>query len=199
MLGKNHAFWIGLGLFAAAACGWLLIETAEEIWLQESLVGLDAKVFAWLQPMQSPAGVALARIVTRLGNPLPLTVTVVLAVIVLGVAGSRAEAWVFGSGAAGAALMVSALKWIFHRARPDSALSAVLADSPAFPSGHAAMGVIVYVFLGCLIALQFRSLRVRTLIIGISITLSLMIGLSRIYLGVHWFSDVVAGFALAGM
>jgi undecaprenyl-diphosphatase len=200
MFGKNPAFWmLAVGLFIAAACGWLLIETAEEIWFQESLVGLDAKVFDWLQPMQSPTGVAFARIMTRLGNPLPLTVTVGLAAVVLGFAGSRAEAWIFGGGASGASLMVAVLKWIFHRARPDSGLSSVLANSPAFPSGHAAMGVIVYVFLGCLISLHFRSLGARLLIIGVSIILSLMIGISRLYLGVHWFSDVAAGFALAGM
>lgn len=149
--------------------------------------------------MQWPAGDAFARIVTRLGNPLPLTATVVIAIVVLVITERRAEAWIFGGGAAGAALMVAALKWLCRRARPDSALSAVLASSPAFPSGHAAMGVIVYVFLGYLIALHFRRLGVRLFIIGASIILSLMIGLSRLYLGVHWFSDVVAGFALAGL
>ena len=66
---------------------------------------------------------------------------------------------------------------------------------PAFPAERR-HGVIVYLFL---IALQFRSLGARLSIVRVSIILSLMIGLSRLYLGVHWFSDVATGFALAGL
>ena len=86
------------------------------------------------------------------------------------------------------------LKWVIFRARPENAL--IGATGYSFPSGHATMAMIFFslVLISCKEEITNNAL--RYLFIAGNITLILMIGLSRVYLNVHWLSDVIAGFAL---
>ncbi|MDA8227086.1 MAG: phosphatase PAP2 family protein [Desulfitobacterium hafniense] len=109
------------------------------------------------------------------------------------------EAMILSINLAGGWLLNLFLKVIFHRTRPDIQ-HLVKADGYSFPSGHAMISATFYGMLGYLLWLNFRehsipSWYVPVLTVGLIIT----IGVSRIYLGVHYPSDVIAGFAAGGV
>ena len=90
------------------------------------------------------------------------------------------------------------LKAFFSRPRPDLVQHLVETNSMSFPSGHAMNSAIIYLTLGSLLARSMADRRTRAFIIGIAIMLTLTIGFSRVYLGVHWPSDVLAGWSIGG-
>ncbi len=87
-----------------------------------------------------------------------------------------------------------ALKAGFARSRPDSELHRVPVDTFSFPSSHAMMSTVAYLTLGGL-ALRFAPARFRSSILAVVVGLPLLIGFTRVYLGVHWPSDVLAGWS----
>lgn len=88
------------------------------------------------------------------------------------------------------------LKLFYDRARPDLVEHLVTAHTASFPSGHATMSTIVYLTLAALIVRLVDNIRARVYVICVAALVSILVGLSRIYLGVHWPSDVAAGWAL---
>lgn len=99
---------------------------------------------------------------------------------------------------AGAGLLSVLLKYSFHRLRPDS-FFLVQETSFSFPSGHATATMCFYGMLAFFLMREVKSWPVRLLIATLTIILSLIIGISRIYLGVHYPTDVVAGYAVGFM
>ena len=100
--------------------------------------------------------------------------------------------FIFASLTGGAILSV-ALKAIFVRARPDLVPHLVVVDTSSFPSGHAMNSAIVFLTLGALLTRTQKDRAVRVYLIAVSILLTLLVGISRVYLGVHWPTDVIAG------
>jgi undecaprenyl-diphosphatase len=99
--------------------------------------------------------------------------------------------------AVGGRMLVSTLtKLGFDRPRPDLVPHATQVYTASFPSAHAMMAAITYLTLGALLARVQPRLRLKLYLIGLATALTLMIGFSRIYLGVHWPTDVLAGWAL---
>jgi undecaprenyl-diphosphatase len=95
---------------------------------------------------------------------------------------------------AGGAVLNETLKAVFARPRPDGAERVLFGDSWSFPSGHA-MGTFVLCGVAAYIVLRtIRSWTARALLVGLALAWSLAMGFSRIYLGVHYVSDVAAGF-----
>tara|TARA_B100001059_G_scaffold93153_1_gene92299 strand:- start:35413 stop:36111 length:699 start_codon:yes stop_codon:yes gene_type:complete len=98
--------------------------------------------------------------------------------------------------ATGGALVASLLlKSGFDRPRPDLVAHATLVYTSSFPSGHSMLAASAYLTMGALLAQSQPRKRVKALIIISSVFLTLLIGFSRVYLGVHWPTDVVAGWA----
>ncbi|MDB5570665.1 MAG: phosphoesterase PA-phosphatase related [Hyphomicrobiales bacterium] len=87
------------------------------------------------------------------------------------------------------------LKWGFARPRPDLVPHGARVYTQSFPSGHAMMSAIVYLTWGALLARTQDRLRVKSFIIAVAVCLTLLIGCSRVYLGVHWPTDVLAGWS----
>lgn len=88
------------------------------------------------------------------------------------------------------------LKMGFNRPRPDLVAHIVETTSMSFPSGHAMLSAVTYLTLGALLARTQERRQLRGYILGAAILITLMIGMSRIYLGVHWPTDVLAGWCL---
>jgi undecaprenyl-diphosphatase len=86
------------------------------------------------------------------------------------------------------------LKVIFHRGRPETATEFITHQSWSFPSGHAMGSLIGYGFLGFLLLERTKDRRARVAIIVAAALLAGAIGFSRLYLGVHYLSDVIAGY-----
>lgn len=96
----------------------------------------------------------------------------------------------------GGTALSEGLKLGFNRPRPDLVAHVVEATSMSFPSGHAMLSAATYLTLGALLARTQERRRLRGYILGAAILLTLLIGASRVYLGVHWPTDVLAGWCL---
>ncbi len=97
---------------------------------------------------------------------------------------------------AGGGLVCNLLKWIFVRARPDLVPHLVSVDSASFPSAHAMNSAVTFLTLGVLLSRTQKDDRLKAYLVGIAIFLTFIVGFSRVYLGVHWPTDVVAGWAV---
>lgn len=96
----------------------------------------------------------------------------------------------------GAMVLNSLLKQGFDRPRPELVAHLAEVHTASFPSGHAMLSAACYLTLGTLLAGVTRERRLKTYVMGMAILLTLVIGGSRIYLGVHWPTDVLAGWCL---
>lgn len=175
------------------ACAQVFLELADSVLEQETLVQFDFAVYAALQALRSPWLDRLMVMTTELGGA-AVTLPVVAAV-------AAALAWqrqwavmAYWIGAAAAARMsVVVLKLALARDRPGSIYSGV--ETFSFPSGHATTSLVVYGFLAFLLA-KHRSWNLRLLLYSAIAVLVALVGFSRLYLGMHWLSDVAAGYAL---
>lgn len=138
----------------------------------------------------------MARDITALGGVTLLTGVTLVATGVALFSGNRRLAVAGVISVVSGSLLVSALKHSYNRPRPDLVEHATLVSNPSFPSGHSTMAALVWLTLGIVIARTQPRHRVRVFVIAISVAITLLVGISRVYLGVHWPTDVLAGWTL---
>ena len=189
---------VGIVAFAA----YVFLELAEEIGEDEFGAMDRALLLAFRNPadVSDPLGPpwleeAVAQITALGGYP-------ILVVLVATVAGYLLVARRYGPAlfvvlSTGLGTLASQLLKLFYdRPRPDVVDHLVTIHTASFPSGHATMSAIVYLTLAALIVRLVEQTRVRIYVMSVAILITAAVGLSRIYLGVHWPSDVAAGWAL---
>ncbi len=113
--------------------------------------------------------------------------------------GRRSTALLLLASSIGATVVSSGLKAMFSRPRPDVVEHLVGVSTPSFPSGHALLSAAIYLTLGALLAREFPGTALRRYFVAVAVILTLLIGMSRVYLGVHWPSDVVAGWCIGAL
>jgi undecaprenyl-diphosphatase len=169
--------------------------------------GLDRRVLAWLMVHREawPAATGASRTITGIGNwPWSVVATAAAGLAIALIPGREPRAWRPHEALFFAAVVATgwglgrALKLAFRRDRPDLAFRLIDEDSFSFPSGHS---VFAAVFFGMLAVLAWRLARVRSaparLAIGLAcLVLMALVAASRVWLGVHYVSDVVGGLVL---
>jgi undecaprenyl-diphosphatase len=136
------------------------------------------------------------RLVTNLAGPPAVCLVVVAVAVTAWWLGRPRPALFMISATAGAGLLVWVAKHLVGRSRPGSAERLVGVTGAAFPSGHAAQSVACWVSLAVVVAWVIRN---RFVTVGaplLALAIALVVGGSRVYLGVHWPSDVIAGWSL---
>ena len=133
---------------------------------------------------------------TSLGSIVDLGVFVLLAAgLCLALRRGREAVWLVAASGGGIAVS-QGLKAVFGRARPPLALHAVEVTNASFPSGHAMLSAAVFLTLGVLVERFATDRRIKAYALTAAVVLTLLVGSSRVYLGVHWPTDVLAGWSL---
>lgn len=189
-------------LCLAAAIAWGFVELADEV-LEGETREVDFFLLLALRSAadrSDPLGPAwleeLARDLTALGSAGVLTLLTAAAVGYLQLAGKRHAAAAVLAAVVGGVLLSTVLKLGFDRPRPDLVPHAVEVYTASFPSGHSMMAAVTYLTLGALLARVEGDWRRKLYWLGIALLLTVLVGLSRVYLGVHWPSDVLGGWAV---
>lgn len=161
----------------------------------DAWVRTDRDIHQWFFDVRRPWLVDVMRLVSDLIDWTgALILVVVVSVLALRI-GHRREAVFMVLTAAGAYALSTALKEVVGRVRPDVIYQAVLIDSPSFPSGHALHSVAFYGAAAFLVNRWTGEAKARFLA-GFVVFMALLTGVSRLYLGVHWPTDVLGGWLL---
>ncbi|MFD0978195.1 phosphatase PAP2 family protein [Tropicimonas aquimaris] len=99
----------------------------------------------------------------------------------------------------GGMLLSSFAKGYFDRARPELVSHGSLVVTPSFPSGHTLMAAVVYFTLGVIVARSLPGFRLKAYVLSLAAALAMLVGISRVYLGVHWPTDVLAGWIIGAV
>lgn len=195
--GEYLGLHLTVGLFVSLIGLWLFAGVTEDVVHHDPLTQFDVTILEWLHTHNAPVGISIFQGISWMASP------TVIAPIGLGVAllliGQRrwlaVTSWLAALGGNGVLLV--ALKQIIRRPRPVYA-SAVQQSSFSFPSGHAMGSLVVYGMLAYFLVVFWAHRRsTQVAIISGTVALVIAIGISRLYLGVHYFSDVIAGYAAA--
>lgn len=133
------------------------------------------------------------RDVTALGSMIVLVLVTVAAIFYLLLIGKWREALMVLVAVGGGQILSSLLKLGIDRPRPELVSHLAEVQTLSFPSGHAMMSAVTYLTLGSMLASIAPGRATKIYVLGVAVLITLMVGVSRIYLGVHWPSDVLAG------
>ena len=139
------------------------------------------------------------RDITALGSTAVLTLMVLAVTGFLVMTRKQHAALVVLVAVVSGVLISQTMKWAYARPRPELVPHGAEVYTASFPSGHAMMSAIVYLTLGALLARTKANPGVRAYVLSVAVTLALLVGTSRVYLGVHWPTDVLAGWVLGGV
>lgn len=195
--GEYLGLHLTVGFFLSLAALWLFAGVTEDVLHHDPLTRFDLTLTTLFRAHATPLGDRIFRLVSALGSP--------VAMAIVGAGGGLfllvrrkwviVAAWV--AAFAGAGMLTIALKNLIQRPRPAAAAEFLYGTTFSFPSGHALGSLVGYGMLAYVIgATWVEGRRGRLEIVIGTAVLIIAIGLSRLYLGVHYFSDVVAGYAV---
>jgi undecaprenyl-diphosphatase len=194
--------WTVLALLALAGGVWSFVELAGEVREGET-ERIDRALLLALRSAADPADPlgppwleGVARDLTALGGNAVLGLLALMITIFLWLRRLRGAAVLLAASVAGGMLASQVLKFVFERPRPDLVPHGAEVFTASFPSGHAMMSAVVYLTLGVLLARVEPDLRVKAFVLATAVLLTVLVGVSRVYLGVHWPSDVLAGWTV---
>jgi undecaprenyl-diphosphatase len=188
---------VPLSLVIAVLSLVLLAWIAEEV-LEQNTQRFDSAIRGYVHSFATPERTAFMRRATWLGSGTVLAGTVILLALLVSLRERRSAA-LLAIAMTGAVILDQTLKWTFRRPRPQPFFDIPPPHSYAFPSGHSLMSFCFYSMVGWIIAQRLKKRWQRVAVWCVMAMLIGLVGLSRIYLGVHYPSDVLAGYAAAAM
>jgi undecaprenyl-diphosphatase len=194
----GHELGILVLLFAIAAGVWAFAALASEVKDGET-DSFDRRVLLAMRrpgdlaPIGSPAFQEAVRDVSALGGVTLLSLVTAIAVGFLVLDGKSHMAVFAVASVTGGTIAAALLKEFFQRPRPEIVPHIAYAANSSFPSGHSMMSAVTYLTLGALLARSQERKRLKAYFLLLAAFLSCLVGLSRVYLGVHWPTDVLAG------
>jgi undecaprenyl-diphosphatase len=184
---------LALALVAAALSAIAFAHIAEDYLTNDPLARWDVSFARWLAGERSGVGTDFFRVLTFIGSPAVALAVAAVVCVALYRRGRLVEAALLPVVVGGAELLNLVLKLAFHRPRPEFAF--VHLDTYSFPSGHAMISTATYGALAYLAWGPLRTWGRRLSMVAGTVALVALIGFSRLYLGVHYLSDVLAGVA----
>lgn len=189
----------GVALMAVLLVGaaWLFFGILEDVVTGDPLVRADTAIYHALQDLRTPPGDAAMIVITELGDTTVVVVITIVVFLWLAWKRARRSAVYWLVAIAGASALNTAIKVALHRARPND-LFYTGWSAFSFPSGHSTVNFALYAFLAFLIVRELRPAW-RLPVAFSAACLVFLIAFSRLYLGAHWFSDVVGGLAFGAV
>jgi undecaprenyl-diphosphatase len=191
-------------LAVGTASLWGFIEIAEEVF-EGDTEAFDHWVVSAMRNPENPADPIgprwveeMARDATALGGFAWITFTTIVIAVYLWLVGKTRLMMFTLAATIGGALSSIGLKSLFSRPRPEIVPHLTHVYTSSFPSGHSMISAVVYLTLGSLLAAIMPNLKLKIYVLAVAIILTVFVGISRIYLGVHYPTDVLAGW-LAGL
>lgn len=176
-------------------------ELAEEV-LEGETAQFDEVVLMMFRSDSDPADPVgpvqveeVMRDITALGGLTVITMTTLAVIGFLLFAGRKQTAIIMLVATFGAFAVSTILKEATDRQRPDLVPHGVVVMTASFPSGHSMQSAATYLTMGALLAQVQRRRRMKAFVLSVATTVTLLVGVSRVYLGVHWPTDVLAGWA----
>lgn len=188
---------ISLALLTCIVCAFGFSLVA--LWVSDHQVRhFDQEIISVIGQLESPAMTRVMKFFTMIGSGIPVVIIVLITMFVLyRVLGHRRELLFLAAGVLGSVMLNTILKVLFQRARPE--IHRIIEENGySFPSGHSMTVFSMYAALTFLVWTHVPSRLGRILLIVLSSLLIVAIGTSRIYLGVHYPSDVVGGYFMSG-
>jgi len=189
-------------LFLIIGAIWAFVELADEV-IEGETLPLDRQI---LLALRNPADHAdpigpkwleeVGRDFTALGGVGVLTFLTLAVVGFLRIERHYRAMWILLTAVAGGLFISFLLKNIFARPRPDLVPHLSYVVTASFPSGHSMMSAVTYLTMGAILARFFKDYRLKIYFLSLSILITLLVGISRVYLGVHWPTDVLAGWTI---
>jgi len=187
---------VALACIVAGVWGFVLL--ADEV-LEGGTLAFDQKVLLAFRNSGTHAPLGprpvqeAARDITALGSVAVLTLVTAIAAGFLALDGKRYMALFLLGSILGGVAAGTMLKDLFHRPRPDLVPYSVYVSGASFPSGHSMMSAVTYLTLGALLARSQERKRIKAYFLLVAMLLTFAVGVTRVYLGVHWPTDVLAG------
>ena len=183
--------WFGIVLGCAVAAGELLAQAERP----DGSTAIDSSITSWMVAHRASALTAVARVLSAVGSQKVLTPLAGVFIVLLL---ARRRVWpalVFAIAWGGAIGLYNLAKHFVHRPRPPAGIHLTSVASSSFPSGHATQSMATFVALATLAGLAIS--RVRAVpALALAVGLAAAVGRSRVYLGVHWTTDVIAGWLI---
>ena len=179
-----------LGIFAFAILWRLVVGNGEDV------VTFDTTILKWAFAHQAPGLTQIAIGLAWFGNPIVIVTVGVISTIAGFVWRKiRGAAWTFPVAIIGSGIIIEGIKLSVHRLRPELFKHLLKETGYSFPSGHSFISVVIYGLVAYFLMHLTNRKSVRTIIVTWAVVLIVLVSLSRVYVGVHYPTDVLAGWA----